>query len=293
MNTMGLRRRVGATGVILLLAGLIVALGLPASATPGADPLGNNGTVKIDGQEFDSHPDNQPHVGCVFQVDFYGYDQGDLVADVEFSVQPPTGAFVTILTDTVDIGEDPAGGGTDVDHQATYDLSSALAGYEQHPQQGWHVKLTVNAEGSIGAAVKHKTFWVEACAAPPTTTTTQATTTTTEATTTTTQATTTTTQATTTTQPATTTTGQTTTTEQATTTTSLTVASVADAEVAVLGIQVSTPAAEQVATPVTLPFTGLSTGSLALLAVSLVGAGVLLLLASRQPETKVTLRSWS
>ena len=29
---------------------------------------------------FDDHPNNQPHVGCVFQVDFYGYDEGDLDA---------------------------------------------------------------------------------------------------------------------------------------------------------------------------------------------------------------------
>ena len=35
--------------------------------------------------------DNEPHVGCVFQVDFYGYDEGDLDADVTFKAHPPTG----------------------------------------------------------------------------------------------------------------------------------------------------------------------------------------------------------
>ena len=63
------------------LAAVIGAAG-PAGAQ--ADPPGNNGTVKIDGVEFDDHPDNEPHVGCEFQVDFYGFDEGDLYADVTF-----------------------------------------------------------------------------------------------------------------------------------------------------------------------------------------------------------------
>jgi hypothetical protein len=44
--------------------------------------------------------------------------------------------------------------------------------------QGHHVRLTVNADGSQGADVKHKVFWVEGCVPP--TTTTESTTTTTE-----------------------------------------------------------------------------------------------------------------
>ena len=59
---------------------------LPRWARPG-----NNGTVKIDGVEFDTHPDNEPHVGCVFQVDWYGFDEGDLFSHVTFEVHPPTG----------------------------------------------------------------------------------------------------------------------------------------------------------------------------------------------------------
>jgi hypothetical protein len=127
-----------------------------------ADPPGNNGTVKIDGVEFDTHPNNEPHVGCVFQVDFYGYDEGDLDANVLFEAHPPTGDAV-LLQDVVSIGEDAAGGGTDLDAEATYDLSGPLSAYEAHPQQGYHVKLTVNAEGSHGADVKHKVFWVTGC----------------------------------------------------------------------------------------------------------------------------------
>jgi hypothetical protein len=130
--------------------------------------------------EFDTHPDNEPHVGCVFQVDFYGFDEGDLDADVTFDVWPPTGGMVTILEDTVFIGEDDnSGGGSEagLDAEATYDLTDLLADFEPHPQQGWHVKLTVNAEGSQGADLKHKTFWVTGCEVPPPTTTTTTTTT--------------------------------------------------------------------------------------------------------------------
>ena len=38
---------------------------------------------------------------------------------------------------------------------------------EPHAVQGFHVKLTVNADGSQGADVKHKVFWVTGCDVPP------------------------------------------------------------------------------------------------------------------------------
>jgi LPXTG-motif cell wall-anchored protein len=118
-------------------------------------------------------------VGCVFQVDFYGFDQGDLQATVTFEAIPPTGDAVLVEDDEVDIGEDEAGGGVDLDASRTYDLTEALAGIEPHPMQGWHVRLTVHAEGSIGADTKFKTFWVTGCESPTTTTTTPGSTTTT------------------------------------------------------------------------------------------------------------------
>ena len=161
----------GVTAVVAALAG--PALGQQ-------DPPGNNGTIKVDGVDFDSHPDNEPHVGCVFQIDFYNFDQGDLNATVTFEGQPPTGGG-TLLTDQVPIGEDPAGGGNDLDASATYDLAEALAGIAPHPVQGHHIRLTVEAQGSIGDETKHKVFWVEGCTPPPprTTTTTPGETTTT------------------------------------------------------------------------------------------------------------------
>jgi LPXTG-motif cell wall-anchored protein len=216
-------------GLVSMLVGavcLVATIPAQAGAQAGGPP-GNNGTVKIDGVDFDDHPDNEPHVGCVFQVDFYGYDEGDLFADVTFEVQPPTGNEVILEDTDIFIGEDDNGGGgseAGLDASRTYDLASLLAAFEPHPQQGWHVKLTVNADGSQGADVKHKVFWVTGCETPPTTTTstTESTTTTTEKPTTTTESTTTTTESTTTTteKPTTTTTeSTTTTTEQPTTTT--------------------------------------------------------------------------
>jgi cell division septation protein DedD len=173
------RRAVTALVAAALGAGLVWVLpGALPGAGAGPNPPGNNGTVKIDGVEFDTHPDNEPHVGCVFQVDFYGFDEGDLFADVTFDVWPPSGPMVTILEDTVDIGEDDnSGGGSEagLDAQETYDLSGLLDGFEQHPQQGWHIKLTINADGSQGSDLKHKTFWVTDCEVPPPTTTTSTT----------------------------------------------------------------------------------------------------------------------
>lgn len=150
----------------------ILGAGAPAGAsTVQEDPAGDNGTVKIDDVVFDDHPNNEPHVGCVFQVDFYGFDLGDLDATVTFTLVPPTGNNEDILTDEVFIGGDAAGGGTDVDAEETYDLSELLAGVEPHAQQGIHLRLTVHAEGSQGADTKFKEFWVTDCGVPPTTST--------------------------------------------------------------------------------------------------------------------------
>ena len=142
-----------------------LALVAPASA---ANPPGNNGTVKIDADPFDDAPDNEPHVGCEFQVDFYGYDAGDLFADVTFTAHPPTGPRQVLLTDTVFIGEDDnAGGGSEAGLDASQTYTLGFGSIEPHAVQGFHVKLTVNADGSQGADVKHKVFWVTGCDVPP------------------------------------------------------------------------------------------------------------------------------
>jgi hypothetical protein len=87
---------------------------------------------------------------------------------VTFRAHRPTGSGQVLLTDSVFIGEDDnSGGGSQagLDASATYTLT--FAGLTPHPQQGFHVKLTINADGSRGADNKHKVFWVEDCPKPP------------------------------------------------------------------------------------------------------------------------------
>ena len=153
------------------------AVGAGAAGAGAADPPGNNGTVKVDGEPFDITPGNEPHVDCKFDIDFYGYDEGeDLFADVTFTAFPPdhpSGAVLDVEPKTVFIGEDSNdGGGSEAGHDASqeYDLSDALASIEPHPVQGWHVKLTIHADGSQGADTKFKVFWVTGCETTPPTT---------------------------------------------------------------------------------------------------------------------------
>lgn len=163
------------------LASLPIALAaLLAVAAPAAaqNPPGNNGTVKVDAEPFDNHPDNQPHVGCNFQVDFYGFDADpNLDADVIFELHPPTAADQTMSVsgDTTPFigGGDNAGGGSEAGLDASVPYTLSFTG-EPHAQQGYHVKLTIHAPGMQGADVKHKVFWVTGCEGqltgnPPTT----------------------------------------------------------------------------------------------------------------------------
>lgn len=162
------RRALAVLGIGALATGTLL-VGATAQAAP--NPPGNNGTVKIDGVDFDTAPDNEPHVGCNFEVDFYGFDEGDLWADVTFEAHPPTqraGDDQVLLTDVVFIGEDDnSGGGSEAGLDAEREYTLDLTGITPHPQQGYHVKLTVNADGSQGADTKHKVFWVTDCDYPP------------------------------------------------------------------------------------------------------------------------------
>ena len=164
MHVARLLRRAGGA---VALAGCVALAGLTTPAF-AVDPPGNNGTVKIDDVAFDDHPNNEPHVGCTFQVDFYGFDAGDLNADVTFELQPPTTRSNNLLLeDTVFIGEDDnSGGGSEAGLDASETYTLDFAGVEPHPKQGFHVKLTINADGSQGNDVKHKVFWVQECVKP-------------------------------------------------------------------------------------------------------------------------------
>ena len=159
-------------GVLSVAA--LMALAGPAGAAGAAegDPAGNNGTIKIDGVTLDDAPNNEPHPGCSFEVDFYGFDAGaDHNATVTFAVHNPTGDddVLDVDNDVVFIGRDNDGGGSEagLDASQGYDLYQALTdgGYEP-ARMGYHIKLTVNADGSIGEDTKHKVFWVTDCVPP-------------------------------------------------------------------------------------------------------------------------------
>ena len=128
---------------------------------------GNNGTVKIApvGAD-DSIPNNTPHVGCQFLIEWYGYDQGsDIISTVTFAAQAPTSdAGITVDgPSSVDVGGDPATGAgtpTGLDGRELYTLSFTGT---PHPKQGFHVKLTVATPHSLGNDTKTKVFWVQPC----------------------------------------------------------------------------------------------------------------------------------
>jgi hypothetical protein len=164
------RKRRGLRFAMLAAVGVwAVALAVNVTGTfskPNNNPPGANGVVKIDGIPFDQHPDNQPHVSCVFEVDFYNFDQGAYNADVLFTIHPPSGKGRVVRQDTVFVGEDPAGGGRDLDAEREYDLNMDVFASERH-KQGFHIKLTVTAPGEGGKlATKHKVFWATDCIDP-------------------------------------------------------------------------------------------------------------------------------
>ncbi len=160
---------------IAAFIGVAAALGAPALATaaPAGDPPGANGTLKIDGLAFDSGIDNEPHVTCEFQVKFFNFDENES-ANIVFTVHPPTGSDTELLRlDNELVSDDAAGGGAgDPDETFTFSVDQlGLDAYTPQPQQGFHVKLTVERIGAPGAG-KHKVFWIEPCPTPTPTPTT-------------------------------------------------------------------------------------------------------------------------
>jgi len=148
-----------------LAAGLAALLMVGAMAGPSF--AGNKGTVKVEEVDIDELPDNSPHPGCVFRVEWFHYADGSDVT-WDFTVHPPT-------SDTSGPGSSVGGGADTLGPEDTnnhhlnlsvvQDLEAALlgSGIEPHPQQGWHVKLSVTGpEGN-----KYKVFWVECAGYPP------------------------------------------------------------------------------------------------------------------------------
>ena len=142
-----------AAGVISFL--VTIAVGVPASHAEAqwyfAGYLGANSTRPAD-----------------VAIDVPASNLSLTFRDVEFDAHPPTGPAQELLTDTVFIGEDNnSGGGSEAGLDASVTYTLDFTGIEPHPNQGFHVRLDINADGSQGADQKHKTFWVTGCEPPP------------------------------------------------------------------------------------------------------------------------------
>jgi len=139
----------------------------PRATGSAGDPPGNNGTVKIaDLGDLDRIPNNSPHPGCAFEVQWYGFDAGsDVISTVSFTPQAPT-SDVAISVDgptSVPVGEDAASGAgtaTGLDAVVVYRLGFSGGA---PAAQGYHVRLTVATPRSLGNDTKTKVFWVEPC----------------------------------------------------------------------------------------------------------------------------------
>src|SRR5205823_4939334 len=123
----------------------------------------NPGTVKIDGVPFDQVPNNEPHPGCDFELQFFGFPTGTKVS-YHFNVYPPTsntnGPGTLIDPPGTVSATLPAPGVHKLNlDTGSIDLSQGIAnaGVAAQPQQGFHVKLTVATPGGH----KYKVFWVE------------------------------------------------------------------------------------------------------------------------------------
>lgn len=157
----------GALCGLAIMAVLLVANPTHASNNQG-NPPGNNGFVKINNEVVpDSIPQNHPHVTCKFRIDFYNYDKNFLnFAWVDFDLQAPTAGpgynVSPSFAGPIFIGQDSALGGNDLDasEEVTLNFTGTPA------VQGYHVKVTVHADGSQGSDKKHKVFWVEPCGKP-------------------------------------------------------------------------------------------------------------------------------
>jgi hypothetical protein len=162
MHIARLARRAGGAAA---LAGCLTLGGFMA---PAAFAQGNDGTVKIDEVDLAAPPPaNDPHVDCIFDIEFFSFDDG-LEATVTFTGQPPTGGGDP-LTETVPL-EETTGGGNELVGQEEFDLSSFVEQLgEPQPNQGFHIKVQVDVPSGTHSAAfsKFKVFWVT-CAAPTT-----------------------------------------------------------------------------------------------------------------------------
>ncbi|MFC4145244.1 LPXTG cell wall anchor domain-containing protein [Micromonospora mangrovi] len=162
------RRHVARAALTAAAATACLAFAAPAMATGNPhNPPGDNGTVKIDGAPFEDKVDNQPHVTCDFELEFFNFDEGQK-ANITLWAQPPSSSpkdKVVWSKTGVLISDDPASGAQN-DHDEVIRLSAKdldLTGLTRHPKQGYHIKLDVDLTDGKAFDDKHKVFWLQPC----------------------------------------------------------------------------------------------------------------------------------
>jgi len=164
----GIRRALSTAALAGGMTG-VALLGVSGALNPAqAAPKGNNGSVKIaQVGDVDNIPDNTPHVGCTFELQWYDFDLGNQTAQVSFTMQKPTLGTVQVSGGSTSPN---VPGGPGLDTSVAYTLTPNAT---PSPTQGYHVKVVVTTPHSKGNDTKSKTFWFSGCnAAPPPPTTT-------------------------------------------------------------------------------------------------------------------------
>jgi outer membrane biosynthesis protein TonB len=164
-------RRMAAGAAVTVMGIATGVVGLATAVAPAGyadDPTGSNGNIKVIGHgNVNEIPENAPHQGCTFALEWYGFDEGQgLRSEVVFTLVAPTsgGSLHTAGPTSVFVGEDPAGGGTDLDAREVYTLTPTGV---SPAAQGYHVNVTVSAPSPKGGVETFtKTFWMSPCDAP-------------------------------------------------------------------------------------------------------------------------------
>lgn len=156
---------IAVVGLFTLLTISLMAVNPTQAATPQ-----NSGFITVNGDTvWDFLPGQPPIVNCEIKTEFINYDK-DLgkFATVSFELQPPTSGqnfSLSVVSGNLHpfIGKDDAGGGNDSDGTQKYRL--LFTGVPQ-AQQGFMVKMKIEANGSFGDDVKYTQFWVRPCNEP-------------------------------------------------------------------------------------------------------------------------------
>lgn len=138
-----------------------------STSNGGQIPPGNNGHIQIDEYAADGGKGNDPHPGCGFSINFFGYDTSTVANPVtaHITVAPwaPTKGG-TIQHFTTSFPPYVRASGSQLDENfPTMDPAQVVSMFSgvAPKKQGWHVRVTVTVQPlAIGSDVKHHMLWL-------------------------------------------------------------------------------------------------------------------------------------